>query len=256
MLFAKFRIMKKVDWGNAPSWVSAICALTLAVLAIYGVFFSTTSQAIVAYLQSELAIRNQRIAGLESHELELQKSVSTAQTDLKSLAEQKETLQGQVASLKAQQQGLSTSVAELEKTLSVSEFSLVKEKIGAELSSKIVSTIAFTLTRELEGPDGVRGRTERPWDKYLDFIRKTADKLPEHDRPIARVVVANFEEQCQRLKNVGIQIPSLRSLDKENLAPYGYDLSKHPSSIRLESVIKQIEKVQQDIVDCFRSTSQ
>jgi hypothetical protein len=249
------RIMKKVDWGNAPQWVSAICALTLAGLAIYGLFFSSTSQAIVGYLQSELAIRNQRIAGLELRERELQTSVSTAQLDLKGLAEQKENLQRQVASLNAEQQALSTKISELGKTLSTTEFSLVKEKIGAELSSKIVSTISFSLQREIVKPEGVRGRTEKPWDDYLDFIRKTVDRLPERDRPVARAVVANFAQQCQRLSNVGIQIPSLRPPANAELAPYGWDLSKHPTYIRLEAVTKQIEKVQKDIVDCFKSVT-
>jgi hypothetical protein len=48
----------KIEWGNAPQWVSAVCALALAVLAIYGLFYSKTSQALVTYLQSELAVRN------------------------------------------------------------------------------------------------------------------------------------------------------------------------------------------------------
>lgn len=248
------RIMKKVDWGNAPQWVSAACALTLAGLAIYGLFFSSTSQALIAYLHSELAIRNQRIAGLELHERELQKSISTAQSDLKGLVEQKEPLQRQVASLNAEQQALSTKVAELGKTLSTTEFSLVKEKIGAELSSKIVSTIDVTLMHELEElPEGVRGRAYRPWDDYLDFIRKTADRLPERDQPVASTVVANFTQQCQRLSNVEIQIPNLLPPKDADLSQYGWDLSKHPSYIRLEAVTKQIEKTQKNIVDCFRS---
>jgi hypothetical protein len=255
-LFAMIRIMKKVDWGNAPQWVSAICALTLAGLAIYGLFFSSTSQALIAYLQSELAIRNQHIAGLELHERELQQSISTALSDLKGLAVQKETLQRQVASLNAEQQRLSTKNAELGNTLSTTEFSLVKEKIGAELSSKTVSTIDVTLEHELEEqPEGVRGRTERPWDDYLDFIRKTADRLPERDRPVASAVVTNFAKQCQRLSSVVIQIPSLRPPKDADYAPYGWDISKHPTYIRLEAVIKQIVKVQKDIVDCFKSVT-
>jgi hypothetical protein len=221
--------MKNLDWGNAPQWVSAISAVTVAGLAIYGLFFSSTSQAIVAYLQSELTIRNQHIAGLELRERELQTSVAAVQSDLKGLAEQKELLLRQVASLNAERESLSAQITELGKSLSNTEFSLVKEKIGAELSSKVVSTVTFSLLQEYEEkPEGVRGRTERPWDDYLDFIRKTADQLPERDRPVARVVVANFEQQCRRLSNVAVQIPNLRPpKDTSDYAQYGWDRSKH-----------------------------
>ncbi|MDE5446846.1 hypothetical protein FXV83_16835 [Bradyrhizobium hipponense] len=50
------------EWGNISQIVSALCALALAILAIYGFFFSKTSQAFVSYLQSELALRNIRMS--------------------------------------------------------------------------------------------------------------------------------------------------------------------------------------------------
>ena len=62
----------KIEWGNVPQWMSAVCALALAALAIYGLFFSQTSQALVSYLQSELAVRNQHIATMELREQQLQ----------------------------------------------------------------------------------------------------------------------------------------------------------------------------------------
>jgi hypothetical protein len=70
----------KLEWGNLPQWISAVCALALSLLALYGLFFSTTSQTLVAYLQSELVARNQHISASEVRERELQLSVETAKS--------------------------------------------------------------------------------------------------------------------------------------------------------------------------------
>jgi chaperonin cofactor prefoldin len=245
--------LSRVEWGSAAQWVSAFCALIIAALAIYGVFFSATSQALVAYLQSELSVRNQRIATLELRERELQTSIATAQSSLKDLANQKVALQNQVNSLEAERKDISTQLAKLNATLSTTNFSLVKEKIGAELTSKLVSTLPFSLWRDFDTPEGVRARTVRPWDDYFSFVKKTADGLPDADKPLARAVVENFAEQCKRLSTVTVAIPALRIPKDESLAQYGWDTSKHPTSIRLNAIAKQIEHVQTDIKDCFRS---
>src|SRR6185437_2901996 len=138
------------------------------------------------YLQSELALRNQRIAALEARERELQLSVTNAQSSFGDLARQKAMLEKQV------------------------EFSLVKEKMGARLSSTIGRAIALRLVEESDRPEGVRARTERPWDAHLSRVRETAEQLPEGERPLARAVVANFVQQCGRLSSAAIQIPALR----------------------------------------------
>ena len=120
---------RRVDWGNAPQWLSAVSALLLVGLAIYGLFFSATSQALVAYLQSELAVRNNRIAELELRERDLQQSVAKSREVLANLTEQRAQLDRQVAELKAEQEELSQRAKVLGSTLSSTEFSLVREKI-------------------------------------------------------------------------------------------------------------------------------
>jgi hypothetical protein len=244
------------DWGNVPQWVSAMCALALAGLAIYGFFFSATSQALVSYLQSELAVRNQRIAALELRERTLQLSITSAQSNLDALGGQKISLEKQVAQLNSEQESLSQKVKDLGSTLSKTEFSLVKEKISAKQRSTVGPTmaLAFNLQRELDKPDGVRARTERPWDGLLSFIQEIAAGLPERDRLLGGKVVDNFIQQCDRLK-VAIQIPALRIPKDADYAPYGYDRSKHPTALRLEAVVKQIERAQKDIEDCFQSVT-
>jgi hypothetical protein len=243
------------DWGNVPQWLSAICALALAGLAIYGFFFSATSQALVSYLQSELAVRNQRIAALELRERALQLSVTNAQSNLNALGEQKTLLEKQVAQLNSEQESLSQKVKDLGSTLSKTEFSLVKEKIGAKLHSTVGPTLAFDLPRELDKPDGVRARSERPWDGHLSYIQEIAEDLPERDRLLGRKVVANFIRQCDPLSKIVIQIPALRIPKDADYSSYGYDRDKHPTGLRLKSVVQQIVKVQRDIEDCFQSVT-
>ncbi len=111
-----------LDWGNVPQWISALCAFALAALAIYGLFFSQTSQALVSYLQSELAVRNQRIATLELREQQLQASVKSAEANLSGLADQKTAAEKQIAQLNSEQRALSSKVKELGATLSTTEF--------------------------------------------------------------------------------------------------------------------------------------
>jgi chromosome segregation ATPase len=128
----------------------------LAALAIYGLFFSTTSQALVSYLQSELAVRNQRIASMELREQQLQLSISQTQVTLGDLNEQRAGLERQVADLNAEREALSRKAESLGSTLSSTEFSLVREKISAKLASTIVSTLSLNLDTELWSAQGVQ----------------------------------------------------------------------------------------------------
>lgn len=222
--------MNKLEWGNVAQWLSAICALGLAIFTINGLFFSrSSSQELIAYLQSELALRNQRIAALEARERELQLSVTNAQSSFGDLARQKAMLEKQV------------------------EFSLVKEKMGARLSSTIGRAIALRLVEESDRPEGVRARTERPWDAHLSRVRETAEQLPEGDRPLARAVVANFVQQCGRLSSAAIQIPALRIPKDADVSAYSNERDKHPVVSRLNALAKQVEKLERDIDVCFLS---
>jgi len=248
-------IVARIEWGNAPQWVSAVCAFLLAALAIWGIFFSATSQALVAYLQSELAVRNQRIAALELRERELQFSITAAQSSLGGLAGQKDDLEKQISALKIEQQGLSDKVKELGLSLSTTEFLLVREKISAQVSSVIseMMVIRLNFIRDIYEPQGVRARLLRPMDSYVRDIREIAEKLPDRDRTLARLVVSNFEQQCARYKNTAIQIPALRIPREEDFSKYNYDRSKHPTNIRLELIGKQIEKAEEEIEACFKA---
>ncbi|NVN85760.1 MAG: hypothetical protein HXX15_06685 [Rhodopseudomonas sp.] len=244
----------KLEWGNVPQWISALCALALAALAIYGLFFSTTSQALVSYLQSELAIRNQRIAGLELREQQLQLSVNTAQSTLRELADKKAVAEKQVAALNAEQETLSQKVRDLGLNLSNAEFSLVREKITAVLASTI-TPLDIILSDQLDTPEGVRAVVKRPFDEQSAYIKEIAGNLPERDRPLAEKVIASFRQQCSRFSAVVISIPAMRIPKGEDFSQYNWDRSRHPLAIKLQDLVKQVEKARTDIEACFRAVT-
>lgn len=237
--------------GNLAQWVSAVCALVVAGIAIWGVFFSPTSQALVSYLQSELAVRNNRIAGLELRERDLQQSVAAARSDLGVLAKQKAELAAQVAGLNSERESMSRRVAELRDNL---EFAAVREKIGTELFSKLVSTIPFDLRRQLEEPNGIRPRNVRIWDDYLRFVEQTAESLTQSDRALGRKVAAAFAAQCITLSKIVVSVPALR-YDPKGLPAGEYNRDEHPDAIKLRPILAQLEKIRRDILECFKSVT-
>lgn len=243
----------KLEWGNISQIVSAACAATLAVLAVYGLFFSQTSQALVSYLQSELAVRNQRIAALELREQQLQASVKGAEANLTGLAEQKAIAEKQVAQLNAEQHLLSQKVREMGASLSTTEYSLVREKIGKQLASTILEPVNIFLAEDLFKPEGVKARSVRPWDAHLAFIKETASKLPDRDRKLSAQVIADFIEQCARFSKIAVQIPNLRIARDDDLSVYNFERSKHPTYLRLEALVEQMGKVGRDIEACFNT---
>jgi hypothetical protein len=248
--------MTKLEWGNVAQWLSALVALMLALLTINGFFFSrSSSQELVAYLQSELAVKNQRIAVLEARQHELELSAKTAQSSLGDVARQKAALEKQVADLNSQQQSFSRKTQELDSNLAKAEFSLVREKIGARLSSMTGRAIALRLVEEFDKPEGVRARTERPWDSHLSRIREIAEQLPERDRPLAKAVVANFVQQCSRLSGTAIQIPALRIPKDTDTSAYNNERDKTAVASRFNALTKQAEKLERDIDLCFLSVT-
>jgi chaperonin cofactor prefoldin len=177
----------KIEWGNAAQWASAIAAVVVAGLAIYGVFFSATSQALVSFLQSELAVRNMRIAVLERRERDLQVSINAAQSNLNGLSEQKAELEKQVATLRAEQDKFSKRVQELGAALSGTEFSLAREKLSARIASgfSALTVHRINIVSDWLRPEGVRAESVRPWDSYLDHLKRSVEELPSGSGPRA-----------------------------------------------------------------------
>jgi len=243
----------KIEWGNAPQWVSAVCALALAVLAIYGLFYSKTSQALVTYLQSELAVLNQRIAGLELREQQLQLSVKSAESNLGGLAEEKSELEKQIAILRVEQDSYSKRVQELGSTLSGTQFSLAREKIGVRLASGLgeLAVIRIKLGSDWLSPEGFKARTIRPWQSYLNSAQKAVAEMSDADRPMAQTVLEKFIQQCERYSSVVIQAPALRVSPNDDFKDDNRD--NHPVAIRAQGISKQIQQAENDKSACFKS---
>lgn len=114
---------------------------------------------------------------------------------------------------------------------------------------------SIVLSGKLDTPEGIPSETFHPWDERSVYIKRIANELPEPDKQMAEKVFYNFVVQCERYANVTIQMPALRIPRGADLSQYGYDRSKHPAAIRLDAVMDRLDKVQQDIEDCFRATT-
>lgn len=252
-LFIVVSIMK-FEWGNIPQWISALCAILLAALAIYGGFFSSTGHALVSYLQSELTARNQRIAGLEQREAQLQASINAARTGLSGIREQKSSLERQIASLKGEQQTLTSQIQSMHSDLSKKTFDYVREKISVQLTAGLgeLYVVALRLSDEVSRPGGTRARTLRPFEIQTRRIEEISKKLPDAEKETAQLVMEKFSEQCSRFRTLAISIPSVRIPDGE-LAQHNYDQDKTSAGAKIDAISKHITKAAEDLDRCFHS---
>ncbi|WP_368508723.1 hypothetical protein [Bradyrhizobium lupini] len=245
------------EWGNISQIVSALCALALAILAIYGFLFSKTSQAFVSYLQSELALRNIRITSLEQTEKDLQRSIAESQVSLSSLTEQKVRLEGQIADLEMAQQGYAKQVQELGAQLVGTTFSLVREKVLVSKATLLSELDVLGLKIQIDWYDkGLPAQTVRPWQSYLKTLQKKMADLGEADRAMGKTVLDKFVQQCSSLNSVVIQVPAMRVTSSESLSAYDYNIDRHPVGIRAKAIANQIRKAEDDMQACFKSLSQ
>jgi peptidoglycan hydrolase CwlO-like protein len=74
--------------SNWAQIVSAITSSATTALAIWAIFFSSASQTVVDFLQSELAIRNSKIVALEKTSEGLQIEIQSRQAELSLLSQQ------------------------------------------------------------------------------------------------------------------------------------------------------------------------
>lgn len=248
---------RRLEWGNVSQIVSAFCALALAILAIYGFFFSKTSQAFVSYLQSELALRNIRIVSLEQTEKDLQRSIAESQVSLNGLAEQKINLERQIAELKVAQESYAKQIQQLGDQLVGTTFSLVREKILVSKATLLSELDVLWLKIQGDWYDkGVPAQTVRPWQSYLKTLQSKMSDLPEADRTMGKAVLDKFAQQCSHLSSVVIQVPAMRVTSGESLSAYDYNIDRHPTAIRAKAIANQIRKAEDDLQACFKSLTQ
>ena len=180
---------KHFEIGNLSQIVSALSAVIVAGIAIYALFFSPASQMFVAYLHSELALRNSKIAAMELQEHQLRIQISQRETELRSIEQQ---------------------ITSLGSNLSRSEFERVREKIKGELfGSKLLIVWPLNLVDEYFSKNGIRPRKEFLMQQYLEDARTTIEQFPKPEQELAYRVLQAFTEQCAHL-NKAIDIPALK----------------------------------------------
>ena len=236
--------------ANAAQWVSAVTSLATTGLAIWAVFFSTTSQALVQYLQSELAQRNMTVMSLEARGKLLQNEISEKETQLgklvsraselekqtSTLTVQRGDLQAQVQKLDAERVTLSTQVDLRTRQVNETTFSLVAEKIASAGKDIIVVSWPYDIIGREASDRSPVARRLSVWPSYVQFFRGVVAKLPPAEQAVGIRVMSRFENQCARLSKISFEIPPVRGLDPRIL-----EISK--SAIAAEA----------DIISCLRT---
>ena len=243
--------------SNWAQLISAGTALVTVALAIYALFFSSASQALIQYLQSELAYRNKVISNLQdtkdnlersisARELQFQKLTAEAnelQSSIASLAKQRSEAEAQVRSLKEEQSVLSQAVIEARSRSTQNEFSYIKERLVGRSEAVIVAPWTLTI---IEDEKQTSARRETLWPQYLAFYRKTAASFPDAQRSTAERIVSLFEKQCARFRTMVFDIPvPVRRADANS-----FERLEDP---RIDQIRKKALAVEDDIKKCLRS---
>lgn len=241
------------NWAQIVS--SATSLLTVA-LAVYALFFSSTSQVLVQYLQSEVAYRNKIISNLQDTKENLEKGIlvkegelqnlnkqsSEMQSALASLDKQRSDAETQITALKQEQSVLSRAIVEARSESQQNEFSYVKERLAGQSEAVIMVTWVLSIG---EDEKQTRIKRETLWPQYLRFYRKVAGSFPEKQRAIAQRIVSLFEKQCGHFENIvfDIPVPEKRISDK-------YERVSDP---RIEKIREKALDTEERIIKCMRS---
>lgn len=184
-------------------WISAISALSLAALAIWAAFFSPASQALVGYLQSELAARNLRVTQLESRELELKLSTANLEKQITELSKQKSELQKQTDLLEKER-------AELSAGLSDAKSRLVKTRFANRYNEAV---IVVTWPIYIIGRSNSKAQRFEVYSDYLRRAREIAATFENDDRKQADAIVQNFIARCGRYSKLVFDLPAGADLE-------------------------------------------
>ncbi|WP_155982286.1 hypothetical protein [Xanthobacter sp. 126] len=242
--------------SNWAQIFSAGTSLVTVALAVYALFFSSTSQALVQYLQSELAYRNRVILNLQDTKENLEKNISSKEGELRkldeestklkseiaSLGELRSSAEAQIAALKQEQSDLSKAVVEAASQSKQNEFSYIKERLAGRSEAVIVAPWVLTI---LWDENRTRIRREVIWPHYLKFYQESADKIPEPQRQTAQKIVRLFQNQCSRFSKITFEIP----VPVRRISP-DFERLSDP---RIEKIQKKALDTEEQIVRCMRS---
>lgn len=267
--------------ANLPQWISAGTSVVTVSVALWALFFSPASQALVQYLQSELASRNYKIADLEAQESLLHLAVGRREQELNALgskanelqgqltglASQRDQLQRQIVNLESERDLLASQIKDVDTKLGHTEFSLVKEKLAAQLSSRIIVVWPYNIMDEAYSPHGIRPRKEVLWGAYVSSMREKVNTLTPTEQELGNTVITNFINQCGQLSTISFDIPRLKtiqadftkrnSLNDLDVKKYDDEIEKNNQDVskKLDEIEKRVLTAEQDIENCLKGVT-
>lgn len=265
--------------ANLAQWISAFASVVTVCLAVWALFFSSASQSLVQYLQSELSYRNSKIASLEVDEAtlrtailsreqtvrELQVKADSIKADLLGLERSRAALFGENKLLSEKRKSVEKDLLALGEQLLVARSSVVKFKLLGLIKERIVSTKVFSFIDEDGTIDQLKSKDIEVWSDYSKFIADLVDNLKGSELLTGKDIQKKFLTQCSYLKNNLIHVPSLSSpihpfersdyfslsdLERQKLDS-NYSALEKEFLAEIDSVTKQILDAQVRIENCF-----
>lgn len=243
----------KSNWAQIAS---AVISFATVALAFYALFFSSASQVVIQYLQSELTSRNQRIMNLESTKESLERSISVKESNIELLDKKSSELQLSISQYEAQkmdmekrlqalreeQEFLQRAAAEARKQSTQNEFSYIKEKIYSSTNSIFIMTWPIRII----GEKRTSVKRETVWPHYFNYYKSSVAKFPENERVLGERILALFERKCGRFKQIVFDIP----VAPDQIVPGTFE---RKTDDRIEKITKRAFDVAKQIEDCLRS---
>ncbi len=266
--------------ANLAQWISAIASMATVSLAIWAIFFSSASQSLVQFLQSELSYRNSKIANLEAQEFALQEAILKREQTVRELQIKADDIKAELQGLLSDRQALLASKKTLENEkgrlesksqalaghLIDARLKVVQFKLLGELKSKVVTTRADSLYRGSKSRKKNQSEKIEIWSDYVEFIRRSVNELSGDERAIGRDIFNGFQAKCGKLRSrvvivsdlVEPDLPtefsnysSLTTSEREKL-DREYDVLKKKYFSNLNKFAGMIHDEQLKIENCFQ----
>jgi hypothetical protein len=261
--------------------VSAFASLATTSLAVYAIFFSSASQTLIQYLQSELTVSNYKISTLEEREDKLQREIERREVALNRLTEEVDTLNVEIASLVAEKnftigeignlhkerEKLGRELSSLEAKLLSSKEAVVKFRLLGDIRSVIVSTKAEEILSEAYSDTGTTPRDIEVWADFEKHLGRLVEKLSGTDRDIGKGLLDKFLRRCSDLHLRRVSVPRI-AVPKDSFEMLDYQSMTDVERSEIDAAVSANERIfresvnsttskirseEQKIIDCFAS---
>lgn len=266
---------KERPLSNWAQVLSAASSLVTMVVAVWAIFFSPASQSVVDFLQSELALRNSKIATLEKSSEELNSQIELRQNELARLEErvtdttsELDALTRTNKDLSDEKSNLSTAIEEQKQELEVYSanyeklrIKFVAGKFYAAMQGSFVTSDEFDMIMNWPKSE-VKVNV---WERHVKFVKDQLQSLKGGERKIGSEVIRRFVAKCAKIGNRSISIRPLTepeapvfdyqkqsAVERDNLdREYERALEKFHREVRGKEIAK-IRDVKDQIKECMR----